>query len=353
MWNPIRKLRQHQARVRYVPRQPASRAGRTAKIAVVALVLIFGVAAFLEMRGGGAAEEVLIPYAQQNHQAPADLIATAGRRHRLIFLGDVMGASAPKRLAAEAIEALVEGSGLDAVVVEVPADEQVYLDRYFVTTPEDPSILLGRPAILREQEGTSRDVLELYRTIWELNQRLGADRHIRVIAADSPEWSTRQPLSPHEAARVFGTRDEYMAARTDSLLLSTNSRARVLFFVDALHVLNGGAAVQAGGTSLIELTWLAQRLRTRFPTDVYSVITDASAARVVAPAVVAFRSTGAYELFRGGVSDVPSRFALPAAAAFDVVEPINVVVTPGSTFQLLPASAELGSLVDGYIMLGS
>lgn len=350
MWNPVEQIRQRRARQRFVPRPPRMSVGRTARVAVVALVLIVAVAAVLEMRSS-AAERALFPHVQSEHVDPVELIGTAGRRHRLVFLGDVRGAAAPKRLAARAVEALVGQAGLDALVLEVPADEQPYLDQYFLTEPEDATILLGRPRAIREAEGVSRDYLELYRTVWRVNQELGADRAIRVIAADVPTWPPGPALSPHRAGELFGERDAFMAARIDSLLLGRSSRARALFFMDGLHGLSGGAALQAGGTGLVEITWLAERLRARYPRDVYAIAVDAPAVRALSPHVVAWRSTGAWDVLREGVPDTPAPFALGVTDAFDAIgAPVHVLATPGTTFSLQPGG-RLRDLVDGYVLL--
>ena len=352
LWNPVERLRLWRARRRFVPRPPRHGAGTTAKLALVALVLILIVAAVLEMRGGGVAERTLVPYAESAQVDPRDLIETAGRRHRLLFLADVRGAAAPKVLAAEAVEALAAGSGLDALVVEVPADEQPYLDRYFLTTPEDASILLARPRAVHEASGVSRSYLELYRAVYRVNAELGADRAIRVIAADVPEWPPTRARSPQEAGELFGRRDEFMAARVDSTLLALNSRARVLFFMDGLHTLRGGATLHSGGTGLVELTWLAERLAKQYPRDVYGILVDASASRALSPELVTYRGTGAAEVFRSA-RGLPGRLALPVSNAFDpVAEPVRVAVTPGTTFALQPGG-ELTALTDAYVFLGN
>ncbi len=351
MWNPIEQIRLRRARRRYVPRAPRVDVGTTAKLALVALALILAVAAVLEMRGGGVAERELLPYAEASHIDPLELIATAGRRHRLVFLGDVPAAAAPKTFAARALERIAGESGLDAVAVEIPADEQPYLDRYFLTTPEDASLLLSRPRAIREAEGVSRSYLELYRTIWRLNSEMTADRAIRVIAMDPPRWPPERALSPNRAGELYGERDAFMEARLDSLLLERNARARVLFFVEGLRVMRGGAALQTGGTGLVEITWLAQRMRDRFPRDVYGVLVDAPASRALAPEVVAYRSSGAWDVLRQGVPDAPAQFGLPVTEAFDPIgAPVRVFATPGTTFSLQPGG-ELRELVDAYILL--
>jgi hypothetical protein len=351
MWNPVEWYRQRRARRRFVPRKPRMGVGTTAKLSVVALLLILALAAVLEMRGGGTAQRALVPFAEATHVTPDELIATAGRRHRLIILGDVPGASAPKQLAARAVQVLVETSGLDALVVEIPADEQPYLDQYFLTRPEDPTILISRPRAVREAEGVSRDYLELYRTVWRTNEALGPDRAIRVIAGDLPSWPPSRGVAPNRAGSLYGQRDAFMAERVDSLLLTRNTRARALFFVDGLHTLRGGAALQSGGTGLVNITWLAQRLEERYPGDVYSIAVDASAGRVVPPDVVAWRRTGAYPVLRNGVPGAPRSFGLRVTDAFDPIgAPVHVAVMPGTTFTLQPGG-RLRELVDGYIIL--
>src|SRR5690606_58128 len=113
---------------------------------------------------------------------PLDLIEAAARSHRLVFVSDIPTAVAPKQFAEQAIERIALGSGLDLVVLEVGSDEQPHIDRYLATTPEDPSILLSRPRAVREGDGSSRAFLDIYRTVWRINEQLGAARRIRIIA---------------------------------------------------------------------------------------------------------------------------------------------------------------------------
>jgi hypothetical protein len=355
MKSPLERWRQRQARRRYMPHVERSKTGITTKIALALLLLIVIAATVLEMRrGGGGAEGELVAHARENALDPLDLIEAAARSRRLVFLADVTSAPAPKRFAARAVERLASGPGLDLVVLNVPADEQPFIDQYLVTTPEDASLLLARPRAIREGDGASRDFVELYRAVWRVNASLGAHRRIRIVAADHPRWPPARALSPHEAASIFGERDAHMLQAVTDRALRRNPNARVLFFVDGLHALKSGTGrLLTGGTAPVEVQWLAARLAERYAGDVFSILVDATPSRVLETDAAAYRGTRLAEgLARAGVS---AGIALRAAPALDAVSrtPIRVVGTTGVEFMLEPRNAPFSRLADAYIYFGS
>jgi hypothetical protein len=354
MRNPQDWWRQRQARRRYMPRTRTQKTGTIAKVSIAALVVILAAAALLEMRQTGGAAEALEEYARANAADPLDLLEDAARSRRLVFLADVPSAAAPKRFAAQAIERLAAGPGLDLVVLEVDADEQPFIDRYLATTPEDASILMSRPRAIREDDGASRTYVDIYRAVWRVNQELGAHRRVRIVAADRPGWPPQRGVSPHEAARRFGERDAYMMEAVMQRALIREPAARVLFFVNGLHTLRtGGGRVQTGGTRPVDVQWLASRLAERFPQDIYTILTDATPARVITPDVAAYRGTQAADAMRR--SGVRSGAAFRTGAPFDALTrtPLRVVGTTGMDFMLEPRTAAFSELADAYIYFGN
>jgi hypothetical protein len=353
MRNPLDSWRQRQARQRYMPRARTTRAGTITKVSLAALVVIILAAALLEMRRGGG-EADLVEHARENRLDPLDLVEVAGRSRRLLFIADIPSAAAPKRFAAQAVERLAMGPGLDLLVLEVDADEQPHIDRYLATAPEDASILMSRPRAIREDDGASRTYVDLYRTVWRVNQELGAHRRVRIVAADRAGWPPARATSPHDAARLFGERDEHMLQAVDSRALARNPGARVLFFMGGLHALkSGGGVVQTGGTRPVEVKWLAARLVERYPHDVYTVLTDASPSRVAGTEVAAYRGTAAAEpLRRGGI---PSGSGFRLNEEFDALTraPVRVIGTTGLSFTLEPRSARFTEVADAYVYFGS
>jgi hypothetical protein len=348
------RWRQRQARRRYMPRARTARTGTIARLSIAAMVVILLAAALLEMRRGGGAEADLVAHARENRLDPLDLVEVAGRSRRLLFIADVHSAVAPKRFAADAIERLALGPGLDLVVLEVDADEQPFIDRYLATVPEDASILMSRPRAIREDDAASRSFVDVYRTVWRVNQELGAHRRVRIVAADRPGWPPARSLSPQEAARQYGERDEHMAQAVVDRALGRTPGARVLFFVGGLHALkSGGGVVQTGGTRPVSVTWLAARMAERHPQDVFTILTDATPARVIAAEVASYRGTAAADALRRG--------GLPAGSAFRVEEafdgltrsPIRMVTATGLNFTLEPRAARLSELADAYVYFGS
>lgn len=354
MKNPLDRFRQRRARRRYMPRAESPGSGRTAKVAAIALVVILATAALLELRGSGGAEAELIALAQNAALPPLDLIEEAARGRRLVFLSDVPTAIAPKRLAQEAIERMATTSGLDLVVLDIDADEQPFIDRYLATSPEDASILLGRPRAIREGDGASRALLDIYRTVWRINQQLGAARRIRIVAADAPGWPPARATSPADAARLFALRADSMVESVMERSLARSPNARVLFFVDGLQALkSGGGRVQTGGATPATVTWLAAQMLERFPADVYTILVDATPSRSITTEVAAYRGTVFGDILRRG--GIPIGTALQVNATFDDVSrnAVRTVGTTGVDFALDPRATPVSDLADAYIYLGS
>jgi len=335
-----------------MPRSRGRGTGTTTKLAVLALVTILAVAAVLELRGGEGGERQFLEHAAASLVAPLDLVTTAARANRLVLLADIAGSGTVKRFAAEVIDTLARTSGLDAVALDIDADQQPWIDRYLLSRPEDPSILLQRPSTLHDAEGTGRDYLEIYRAVWRLNDELGADRAIRIIALDPPAWSSALSASPSGAARLYGQRDGFMAERIDERLLERNARARILFFVGGLHALRGTAQVQTGGTSPVPVVPLAERLARSYPNDVYSILVDAPLARTPPTVVAKYRGTTYEEAIRRRLIARPSRFALRIGEPFAYEnDPIRFFAKPGIEFSLVPRNQPLHERADAYVYI--
>lgn len=338
-------------RQRYVPRARVRGSVATTRFALVALACIVLTATVLELSGRRGVGS-LLDYAEAEAVGPLELVVEAGRRHRLLFLGDVPGADAPKRLAAEVVDTLAKTYTLDAVVLDVDVEVQPWIDRYLESDPEDVSILLTNPRTLHDAEGTSSAYLEGYRRVWQLNQSLGPDRRIRIIAADAPGWPPARPLSPAQTVAAFIHRDVHMHNTVRERVLDRNAHARVLFFMDGLHVLKGRAQVQTGGTAPIVVTPLAELLDQQFPREVYSILVDATAARAVPADVARFAATRALTVLRDRRS-AESGLALRSGAALDFERNmLRFTRRPGIGFSLVPDDYRMANLVDAYVLLG-
>lgn len=347
------RLRKRMTRRRYTPRTQRGGVGTTAKLSLVILFLILLFGAILELRPHGD-EAALLEHAAESAVRPVGLIADAARSHRLIFLANVPGSLAPKRLAMAVIDTLARSHGLDVVAFDVDADQQPWIDRYIESKPEDASILLAHPRTLREAEGMQDAYLAIYRRVWRLNQRLGADRRIRVLAVDDPGWPAGGRLSTGEAAVRFSRRDAHMFERVRNRILNRSAQARVLFFVDGLHVLRATAQVGAGGTAPTPMTLLAGIFEENYPHEVYSIVTDAAFGRVVNPEVASYRSTRILETLRDGRPGGYSTFALRAHRRLDILDDMIITTNrPGITLKIVPADYRLADLIDAYVFLGN
>src|SRR5690606_22491438 len=147
-------------------------------------------------------------------------------------------------------------------------------------TEEDASILMARPRLIREAEGVSRAYMEVLRAVRRVNDELGADRRIRVLAIDIEGWPPGGGESPAAASQRFGQRDERMYEILKPALVA-DPQMRVLIFVGGLHALRGSTGVvQTGGTRTVETQWLASRLLADYPQDVYTILVDATPSRI-------------------------------------------------------------------------
>ena len=352
MWSLVESFKQRRARRKYMPEPRRRGTGTITKLAIVALVLILAASAALQLRGGSTAASDFVKAFQSDATTGIEVIERASAARRLVFVADVPSATAPKELVASAIERLAKGSGLDVVALEIDSSEQPYIDQYLSTPTEDASLLLSRPRITHESEGVSRAYIEVLRAVRRMNDQLGPDQQIRIVALDLAGWPPAGAESPSEAAQHFGQRDSVMFDNI-SRVLDLDPKARVLFFVGGLHALKAGTGiVQTGGTRTVEATWLASRLMRVYPQDVYSILVDATPSRIPSATVAAYRGTAAGAVLRD--AGVKAGTANTTNASFDFTHnPINIIDKPGIQFDLSAQDLKFMNLADAYIYLGS
>jgi hypothetical protein len=352
MWSLVERFKQRRARRKFMPEPRRRSTGTITKLAIVALVLILGAMAALQLRGGSDAAADLVESVKGSKESALDLIQRASAAHRLVFIADVPSASAPKELVASAIERLAKGTGLDVLALEIDASEQRYIDQYLATPTEDAALLLSRPRITHEEEGVSRSYLDVLHAVRRINDELGADRQIRIIALDRAGWPPVNAESPSDAARQFGQRDSAMYA-TIAPILDMDPKTRVLFFVGGLHALKGSTGiVQTGGTRTVQATWLASRLMREYPQDVYSILVDATPSRIPSTPVASYRGTAAGPVLRDAGVKAGSALAIDPSFEFSH-QPITVVEKPGIHFEFSPHDLKFSDVADAYIYFGS
>ena len=333
------------------PRIRFSRLGVTGVVGVIALVAIIVVGAILDARGASSDVRRFGDWAVRARMKPVDAIVAAARSHRFVFLSDIYSSVETKRLATDAISAIAKGSGLDAVVLEVGHDLQPLIDRYLDTAPENAALLLSEPRVLGSPSGGSHGLLDVYHRVWQLNSELGADRRIRILAADLNGWPAQRAESPAISARRFTERDEAMAKNLEDELLQRTPRARVLVFMTGLHALKSGQGqLQTGGVATVEATWFAERLSQRYPGEVQSILVDAPGSGST-DELVTYSGTRIPDLARNRFPT--GQFALPVGAEFNVFsQPLRENSIPGLRFALTPHDYRLEDLADAYIYLG-
>ncbi len=327
------------------------RLGTTGRLALAALALIALAFAVLGRHGPGRAQQAVLSYARSGHRPALDLVLAGARAHRIVVLGGEPDAPAARRFAAEVVQTMAKGPGLDVLAVPVSADAQPALDRFVNAPREDAGILLADPAALGASTG-GNGLLDLYRAVRRLNDELGADRRIRILAADLPAWAAGRPLSPHAAVQLYAERDAFMTNRIEADVFEREPTARILVFGDGLHALRGWATAATGGGRPLPFNWLAAHLEKRHPGDVFSVLTDAPEAAGAAPRVARYRGTRLYPVLRDG-GGLPASFGLSIDAHLDALEqPIRVATAAGVELTLQPPDAHLSQMADVYVFLG-
>lgn len=329
-------------------RQPLSwKRGGAVALAVLGVIIV---AALVLDAGSTVDMEPVETMLRERGQAPVAVVEAAGRAAQVVLLADVPGHAGPKRLAAEAIRALAEGPGLDAVVLEVPAAEQPYIDAFLNRSEEAAASLLGRPGAVPDRGGTGRDFLEIYRAVWRVNQDVGAARRIRIIAADHPDWPPAEGVSPQEVAELYAGRSEHMLERLDAELLSLMPEARVLVLVDGYLTLqrSHGLLRFAGGADR-RVEWLGELLRQRSPGAVRTILVDAAASPTAVRRLPEYHGT---ELHRPLRRAVAGSVGVRVDDTFSVIRsPILESSAPGLRLDIMPAGYVLRDVADAYIFL--
>jgi hypothetical protein len=345
MWNPLNSIRRRSM----LPRRKYGRMGVTSVFAGVALLVMLIAGWLIEQQASNDDEAALVERARAADDDPVTAIVNAARANRITLLSDIHESAATKRLAARAIEQIVATSGLDVLVLEVGADLQPIIDTYLNVAPEDAALLVTNERTLREPGPASRSYLEIYRTIWKLNEQLGADRRIQIVAADLPGWPPARALAPADLARRSAERDPHMVRRIQEVI-STNPGARVLVFVTGFHALRSGTGlIESGGTAPVEIAWLGSRLLRQAPEEVYSFLVDAPAGARTSD-VTAYGGTVFAEMLKQ--NGVDRSLVMPITSEFDAFRrPLITRKSPGLSFEIIPRDYRLSNLADAYIYL--
>lgn len=351
----MRKIRRGRRRARRLIPRRRGKLGWSLLIIGAIAAAVASIAALFDSRHEGDAETGLVEYARDARGDPVRMVVTAGRRHQIIFLGDLLSAPEPKRIVADAIDALAHGPGLDVLVLEVGADLQQRIDRYLDTEPEEAGILLAEPRTIHEEWGVANEYLEIYRRVWRLNRTLDPGRRIRILAADLPGWPPAGTVPARLAAAQYAQRDSYMAERIESMILAGNPRARLLIFMGGYHGLKSGQAeLHAGTDAPVPVVWLGTRLRQLHPGEVYTIVMDGASRQAPGNLVAGYTATRVYDFLRKRLPDATRPFALTIDSRFDFLRaPIRATTPPGLEITFRPDNYRLQDVADGYIFLGN
>jgi hypothetical protein len=333
---------------RWLNRPLSWKRGGAVALAVLGVIIV---AALVLDAGSTVDMEPVETLLVERGQAPVAVVEAAGRGAQVVLLADMPGHPGPKRLAAEAIRALAEGPGLDAVMLEVSSAEQAYIDAYLNRSEEDAASLLGRPAAVPGRGGTGRDFLEIYRAVWRVNQDVGAARRIRIIAADRPGWPPAEGVSPQEVAELYAGRAGHMLERLDAELLSLMPEARVLVLVDGYLTLqrSHGLLRFAGGADH-RVEWLGELLRQRSPGAVRTVLVDATGSPTAVRRLPEYHGTELHRPLRRAVN---RSVGVRVDETFSVIRsPILESSAPGLRLEIMPTGYVLRDVADAYIFLG-
>ena len=185
--------------------------------------------------------------------------------------------------------------------------------------------------------------------MWKLNQKLGADQRIQIVAADLNGWPPARPVSPAERARKSAEREAHMQKSIQDVM-SLNPRARVLVFMTGFHALKRGTGeLQTGGSTPVQIAWLATRLNGVAPEEVYSFLVDAPAVGTSTDVTTYSGTTIESIVQRNGVSRTFVTRMTPELDALD--QPLIIRKSPGLSFGITPRDYKLSEVADAYIHL--
>ncbi len=318
---------------------------------MAALVGIALLGALLNRRGATGDTAALVEFARTAAVRPPDLVADGARTHAIVVLADVPGSGAAKRIAADAVDRLALGPGLDVVVLDVDRRAQPWIDTYLEDPAEDASILLSHSETLPGPNAD--DYLAIYRHVWQLNQKLGADRAIAIVAAGTPGWPPQGALAPRAEAERYAARGPAMDSLIEQRVFARDPKARLLVFVDGYQALKSGTgALAAGGGAPVPVSWLAALLEGAHPGEVFSVLQDGPAGGLREGGEIAYTGTRVYQLFRDAAGLRPPLGLLVGEAFHFLRQPIVTTASPGTQLTIQPTDYRLGDVIDGYIYLG-
>lgn len=277
---------------------------------------------------------------------PVPHLAQAARGHQALLFGLPVADRAAWRVVIAATDSVARGSGLEAVGVPAPARHQPALDRYLASSPEEPSLL---PPTEGERGAGLRD---FYRAIWRLNDDLGADRAVRLLALLPADWPPSTTSSPAQAVRRWAERSAHARDVLVEALLRREPSARIVVVADGLDVLRGvRVRVSAGGGATSSPDGLGQLLEGRFGSGLYTVLADGPREVGGGAPVAGFGGTGFY----GDARRVWSGSATLAPLADDEglgQATLSALTWPGVEAELEPARPALGGIADAYVYPG-
>ncbi len=322
---------------------------RGGAVALVVLIVVAGAALVLD---SGAASEFtpVIERLQEQAVEPGLLVEQVARGAQIVILGDVAGKAAPKRMAAQAIERLSREQRLDAVLLEVPASEQRYIDAYLGATKDDASMLLSRPAAVQEQQGQAREYLRIYQAVREANQGLNASQRIRIIAAGVEDWPPPEGVAPRDIGEIFARRAPQMLDRLDRELFSIMPDARVLAFVDGYQALQGTyGEIRSGGGDPVRVEWLGELLRRRSGSRTRTILPDMGSSADGMQQLPTYRGTRLHRPLRRALKE-PGGTRIRGEIA-DVQDAVEELSTPGMSLEILPVGYRFDEVAQGYVFL--
>lgn len=322
---------------------------RGGAVALVILVFVAGVALVLDAEAGGELDPI-VEQLEERGSEPAALVEEVARGAQIVLLSDVHGRVGPKRVAAAVIRRLADGPGLDAVVLEVPASEQRYIDSYIAGAEDDAARLLSRPAAVQEHYGIPREYLGIYGAVRAANEGRSASERIRVIASDLEEWPPVEGAGPREMGNAYARRAEHMLMRLDRELFAIMPDARVLIFVDGYMTLQGSHGVlEFGGGAPVRVEWLGELLRRRSGEKARTVLLDAGEAMGAAKRLPDYRGTRLHRGLRRELEG-PAGVRIRGSLA-EVEDALLELASPGLSLDIRPEGYRLGGVAQGYVFL--
>jgi hypothetical protein len=208
-----------------------------------------------------------VEFLQREAKDPQQFVLDALAKHRVVILGEIHHRPRYWAFNAELVRSPEFARRAGVIYMELPSHGQPLVDRFLATSAYDPQPVIEMLRDMMWLGWPDQPMLDFFRTVWEVNQKLPESQRLRIVLADMAR--PYKDIRRREDWRKYEVdRDQYMAENVvrDLGRHAADSRHALLIVGYAHAMLN---LTQAGGEPMKSAGWhLREKLG---EADVYAV----------------------------------------------------------------------------------